>query len=61
MPAYSSHCLQPLDVGCFKSLKNIYKGLIVAKAKASINYINKLDFLKAFLKAYTTVFKSETI
>jgi hypothetical protein len=61
MPAYSSHRLQPLDVGCFKFLKDVYRGLIAAKAKADVNYINKLNFLKAFPEACTTVFKSETI
>jgi hypothetical protein len=61
MPAHSSHRLQPLDVGCFKPLKDAYGGLIAAKAKAGVNHIDKLDFLKAFPKARTAAFKSETI
>jgi hypothetical protein len=61
MPAYSSYYLQPLDIGCFKPLKDVYRGLIVAKIKIGVNYIDKLDFLKAFSEARTTAFKSETI
>jgi hypothetical protein len=61
MPAHSSHRLQPLDVSCFKPLKDAYGGLIAAKAKAGVNHIDKLDFLKAFPEARTTAFKSETI
>jgi hypothetical protein len=48
MPAYSSHLLQPLDVGCFSLLKYIYGCLIEDKMRLGFNYINKLDFLKAY-------------
>jgi hypothetical protein len=61
MPAHSSHKLQPLDVGCFAPLKKAYRSLVEKKICLGINYINKLDFLEAFLKACKSAFKAETI
>jgi hypothetical protein len=52
MPAYLSHLLQPLDVGCFGPLKRVYGKLIEEKGCLGYNYIDKLDFLKAYLVAY---------
>ena len=61
MPAHSSHKLQPLDVGCFKPLKDAYGGLIAEKMRTGHNHIDKLDFLKIFPEARTIAFKAETI
>jgi hypothetical protein len=61
MPAYLSYLLQPLDVGCFGPLKNVYSKLIKEKGYLGYNYINKLDFLKAYPAAYQEVFTVENI
>ncbi|CEL10571.1 hypothetical protein ASPCAL13688 [Aspergillus calidoustus] len=61
MPPYSSHLLQPLDVGCFGPLKRAYGGLVEAKMRLGYNYINKLDFLKAYPAARQQVFSIENI
>ena len=59
MPAYSSHLLQPLDVGYFSPLKRAYSKLIKQKGRLGYNYINKLDFLKAYPTAHKEVFTIE--
>jgi hypothetical protein len=61
IPPHSSYLLQPLDIGYFAVLKRAYARLIESKTRARINYINKLDFLKAYPSARIKVFKSETI
>jgi hypothetical protein len=61
MPAYSSYLLQPLDISCFGPLKKAYSKLIEEKWCLGYNYINKLDFLKAYLATYQEVFTAENI
>jgi hypothetical protein len=61
MPPHSSHLLQPLDVGCFSLLKHAYGGLIEQRMRLGYNSINKLDFLKAYPKAHSDVFKPGNI
>ena len=61
MPAHSSHLLQPLDVGCFGPLKKAYGKLIKEKGRLGYNYIDKLDFLKAYPAAHQEVFTTENI
>ena len=61
MPAYSSHLLQPLDVGCFGPLKRAYSKLIEQKGRLGYNHIDKLDFLKAYPAAHQEVFTTENI
>ena len=61
MPTYLSHLLQPLDVGCFGPLKRVYNKLIEQKGRLGYNYINKLDFLKAYPAAYQEVFTTKNI
>ena len=61
MPAYLSHLLQPLDIGYFGPLKKVYSKLIEEKGHLGYNYINKLDFLKAYLAAYQEVFTTKNI
>jgi hypothetical protein len=61
MPAYSSHLLQPLDVGCFSLLKRAYGCLIEDKMRLGFNHIDKFDFLEAYPQARTAIFSSDNI
>lgn len=61
MLAHASHLLQPLDVGCFTVLKRSYGRLVENKMRLGINYIDKLDFLVAYLNARAEAFRSQTI
>jgi hypothetical protein len=61
MPAHSSNKLQPLDVGCFRSLKDVYGDLVRQKMHLGISHINKLDFLKIFPEARKSAFTAENI
>jgi hypothetical protein len=61
MPPHSSHLLQPLDVGCFSSLKRAYSREIEALIRYRINHITKLEFLPAFKAAFTRSFTSANI
>ena len=61
MPAYSSHLLQPLDVGYFAVLKRLYGRMVETKIRVGINHIDKLDFLEVYPSARIKAFKSETI
>ena len=45
MPAHSSHLLQPLDVGCFSSLKRAYGTRISDFIRLGINHVDKIEFL----------------
>jgi hypothetical protein len=56
MPVYSSHFLQPLDVGCFSPLKRAYGRLIKAKARLGFYSIDKLNFLRTYPQAREEVF-----
>jgi hypothetical protein len=51
MPAYSSHLLQPLDVGCFSLLKAVYRRLVAENARLGINHVDKPEFLSIYSKA----------
>jgi hypothetical protein len=61
MPPHSSHLLQPLDVGCFLSLKRAYSHEIEALIRHHINHITKLEFLPAFKAAFEQSFTSANI
>lgn len=61
MPAYSSHLLQPLDVGCFSPLKRVYQQLTEEWSRLGIRYIKKLDFLEVYPSAHNTTFTSQNI
>jgi hypothetical protein len=52
MPPHSSHKLQPLDVGCFRPLKQSYGRQIEDLIRAHINHISKLEFLCGFREAF---------
>jgi len=51
MPLHSSHLLQPLDVGCFSSLKKTYGQRVESNMWLGINHIDKRDFLIAYQHA----------
>ena len=61
MPAYSSHLLQPLDVGYFGPLKKAYGRQIETFIRSHIIYISKKDFLPAFKKAFDISMTSSNI
>jgi hypothetical protein len=52
LPPYSSHLTQPLDVGFFAVLKQVYSRQIKTFIKAHINYITKVEFFLAFQAVY---------
>ena len=52
MPPYSSHLLQPLNVGCFSPLKRAYGYQISSLIQSHINHITKLKFLLVFYATY---------
>jgi hypothetical protein len=61
MPPYSSHFLQPLDVGYFVLLKRAYSIEIENFIRCRVNHITKEDFLPAFKAAFTRVINEENI
>ena len=61
MPLYSSHLLQPLDVGCFSPLKRAYGHQISSLIRDHINYIIKLEFLPAFKAAFNALITKDNI
>ena len=61
MPAYSSHLLQPLNIGCFGPLKKAYGRQIKTFMQSHIIYISKKDFLPAFKKAFNISMTSSNI
>jgi hypothetical protein len=61
MPPYSSHLLQPLDVGCFLPLKQAYSDKINSLAQYSTKKIKKEAFLLAFKAAFNKLIIKENI
>ena len=61
MPPYSSHLLQPLDVGCFAVLKRLYGQQIQEFMWNGVNHIDKQDFLTAYHSAYIEAMSSANI
>jgi hypothetical protein len=61
MPPHSSHLLQPLDVSCFAVLKRSYGRQIENLIRVGVNYIDKSDFLPAYLIARTEALTSNTV
>jgi hypothetical protein len=53
MPPHSSHLLQPCDVSFFVVLKRLYGQQIQGYIRRGTHYINKQDFLEAYLIART--------
>ena len=52
MPVYSSHYLQPLNVGCYSLLKQAYGRQIKHLVHARVTHITKLKFLCALREAF---------
>jgi hypothetical protein len=46
------HLLQPLDVSCFAILKCFYKQQVKDLMQVGVNYINKSNFLTAYVIAH---------
>jgi len=61
MPPHSSHILQPLDVGCFGPLKQLYGQQIENLMQASITHITKEDFFPAFFTVFQDSFTAKNI
>jgi hypothetical protein len=61
MPPYSSHLLQPLDVGCFSPLKRAYSDKINSLAQYSTKKIKKEAFLLAFKAAFKKAITKDNI
>jgi DDE superfamily endonuclease/helix-turn-helix, Psq domain len=61
MPPHSSHLLQPLDVGCFSSLKKAYGQEIEKKMRAGTSHISKEDFFPAFFNAFKKAMTTQNI
>ncbi|KAL2020603.1 hypothetical protein VTK56DRAFT_8093 [Thermocarpiscus australiensis] len=52
MPLHSSYYLQPLDVSCFRPLKQAYGRQIEHLMRMHITYVSKLEFLCSFREAF---------
>jgi hypothetical protein len=61
MPAYTSHLLQPLNIGCFRPLKKAYGREIEYLIRCSITYISKTEFFSAFYAAFKATFTESNI
>jgi hypothetical protein len=61
MPAYSSHLLQPLNVGCFAELKRSYGKLVETKMGLGVNHINKQEFLPLYQQARASALHKNNI
>jgi hypothetical protein len=61
MPAYSSHLLQPLNVGYFAPLKKAYGRQAENLICNWINYITKAKFLPCFVAAFKASFTPSNI
>ena len=61
MPAHSSHLLQPLDVGCFASLKKAYGREAENLIRNRITHITKTEFLLCFIAAFQAAFTPSNI
>jgi hypothetical protein len=61
MPAYASHLLQPLDIGCFAVLKQAYGRQIEHLIRYSITHILKTEFFNAFYAAFKATFTKSNI
>ena len=61
MPPYSSHLLQPLDVGCFSVLKRSYGAEIEKLIRNHIHHITKPDFFLAFYNAFQATFHAKAV
>jgi len=62
LPAHTSYVLQPLDLGCFASLKTAYRRLVNEHITLTdITKIGKAAFLEFYAKARETGLREENI
>jgi hypothetical protein len=62
LPPYSTHLLQPLDIGLFSPLTSFYKSIIRATYKFKYTFsVDKLVFLDAYIKARGKAFTKKNI
>ena len=61
MPAHSSHLLQPLDVGCFSTLKSSYGQEVASSIRLGINHVDKQEFLSMYKPARTQALSPNNI
>jgi hypothetical protein len=61
MPPYSLHLLQPLDVGCFATLKKAYERQAKDLMRNRITPVTKLEFLPCFIRAYNAAITPRNI
>ena len=61
MPPYSSHLLQPLDVGVFGPLKKAYSKELNKLIRVGISYITKEDFFPAFRAVFDATITEQNI
>jgi hypothetical protein len=61
MLLYTSHLLQPLDVGCFSPLKAAYGHKVSELARQGVFYVDKLDFLWIYTRIWLTALSDQNI
>ncbi|KAL1954183.1 hypothetical protein VTO42DRAFT_1539 [Malbranchea cinnamomea] len=61
MPGRSSHLLQPLDVGCYSPLKQVYKKEVEKQMRLGINHIDKDKFLAIYSSIRPAVLSEKDI
>ncbi|KAL1957569.1 hypothetical protein VTO42DRAFT_5680 [Malbranchea cinnamomea] len=61
MPSHSSHLLQPLDVGCYSPLKQLYNKEVEKQMRLGINHIDKEEFLTIYSSVRPAVLSEKSI
>jgi len=61
MPAYTSHLLQPLDIGVFSPLKRAYRMEVQSLMRLGINHIDKEDFIAIYIKIRPNIITQHNI
>src|SRR5450432_4940930 len=61
MLPHSSHLLQPLDVGCFAVLKQLYRQQVEGLIQNGVNHIDKQDFLESYYNAHKETMSQSNI
>ncbi|EEA24638.1 pogo transposable element, putative [Talaromyces marneffei ATCC 18224] len=61
LPAYSSHILQPLDVGVFSVLKRLYGTAVENRIRIGLHHVDKIDFLAMLLSVRLQTYSIQNI
>ena len=61
MPVYSLYLLQPLDIGCFSTLKQTYRRGVKQIIAGGVNHIDKHEFLPLYMQARQTALHQNNI